>query len=181
MRIISGTYKGKSFQAPKAIKARPTTDFAKEALFSILENKIDIPACTVLDLFSGTGSISYEFASRGAIATTSVDANIASYRFINSNAIDWNMPIKAIKSETFKFLKKVDQTFDIIFADPPYALKKINQLPDAIFESEAAKKAKIIIIEHGQETDYSKHERHLETRVYSRVNFSFFKAFEQEA
>ncbi len=174
MRIISGTHKGRSIIAPKQIKARPTTDFAKESLFNILENQIDIEGIKVLDLFGGTGNISYEFASRGAQEVISVDKSMDSYKFINTFAHENKLAVKCVKSDVFKFLNKPKDAFPIVFADPPYALRNIITLPKVIFDNNWVAPGGLLIIEHGKETDYSKEPFYKETRVYSRVNFSFF-------
>lgn len=175
MRIISGTFKGKKIIAPKNIKARPTTDFAKESLFNILENKIDIAGMDVLDLFAGTGNISYELISRGANSVTSVDMALSSYKFINSFAHENEMNIKCVKADVFKYLKRMGNSYPLIFADPPYALRNLEQLPDLIFENGWLEENGLLIIEHGQESDFSQHPRLIDHRVYSRVNFSFFE------
>jgi 16S rRNA (guanine(966)-N(2))-methyltransferase RsmD len=175
MRIISGTHKGKSIVAPKQIKARPTTDFAKESLFNILENLVEIEGLKVLDLFGGTGNISYEFASRGAEEVLTVDKSMDSYKFINTFAHENGLPVKCVKSDVFKFLHKPKDTFPLVFADPPYDLRNIITLPKVIFDNNWVTPDGLLIIEHGRETDYSKELHYQETRVYSRVNFSFFQ------
>lgn len=175
MRIISGKFKGKKIVAPKSIKARPTTDFAKESLFNILEHKFDVQNIDVLDLFAGTGNISYELISRGASSVTSVDMALSSYKFINSFAHDNSMNIKCIKADVFKFLKKGGMSFPLIFADPPYALKNVDQIPNLVFDNGWLTDGGLLIVEHGQETDFSAHKRLVDHRVYSRVNFSFFE------
>lgn len=175
MRIISGKFKGKRIIAPKSIKARPTTDFAKESLFNILEHKFDFQDAEVLDLFSGTGNIGYELISRGAKSVTSVDMALSSYKFINSFAHENSMNIKCFKADVFKFLKRKGSAFPLVFADPPYALKNIHELPDLIFNNGWLQEGGLLIVEHGQETDFSEHPRLTDHRVYSRVNFSFFE------
>lgn len=175
MRIISGKYKGKKITAPKSIKARPTTDFAKESLFNILEHKVTIEGIEILDLFAGTGNISYELISRGAKKVTSVDMALSSYKFINSFAHENSMNIQCIKADVFKFLKKEGNSYPLIFADPPYAIKYLETLPDLILDNNWLSPGGLLIIEHGQETDFSKHERLIDHRKYSRVNFSFFE------
>lgn len=174
MRIISGTHKGQTIVAPKQIKARPTTDFAKESLFNILENKVDIEGIKVLDLFGGTGNISYEFASRGASEVLTVDKSMDSYKFINTFAHEHNLAVKCVKSDVFKFLNKPKDSFPLIFADPPYDLKNIKTLPEVIFANNWVDPDGLLVIEHGKETDFSKEPNYQYTRTYSRVNFSFF-------
>lgn len=175
MRIISGKYKGKRIIAPKSIKARPTTDFAKESLFNILDHQIDFDGLEVLDLFGGTGNIAYEFASRGALSVTSVDISIDSYKFINSFAFENQLPVKGVKYDVFKYLRKSIRQYPLIFADPPYSNKKIKEIPGLIFEYDWLMDDGILIVEHGRETDYSAEPNYIETRTYSKVHFSFFK------
>ncbi len=175
MRIISGKFKGKKVVAPKSIRARPTTDFAKESLFNILEHKFDFHGDDVLDLFAGTGNISYELISRGADRVTAVDMALSSYKFINSFARENEMNIKCVKADVFKFLKRGGNSYPLIFADPPYALKNLELIPDLIFENSWLEPHGLLIIEHGQETDFSNHPRRVDHRTYSRVNFSFFE------
>ena len=175
MRIIRGKLKGKRINAPKSIKARPTTDFGKESLFNILENQISIDQISVLDLFAGTGNISYEFASRGANKIICIDHQKSSINFINDSAKTFDLPIRAIKSDVFKFLKNTEHTFDMIFADPPYDHTKSHEIPLIIFNSSILHNKGLLIIEHGFENDFSSHENFIEKRTYSRVNFSFFK------
>ncbi|CAG5086264.1 16S rRNA (guanine(966)-N(2))-methyltransferase RsmD [Parvicella tangerina] len=175
MRIISGKFKGKRIIAPKSIKARPTTDFAKESLFNILEHKFDFQGADVLDLFAGTGNISYELISRGAAHVTAVDVSLASYKFINTFAHENEMNIKCIKADVFKFLKRQQNSYPLIFADPPYALKEISQLPNLIFDHNWLSSEGLLIIEHSQETSFKDHPRLIDHRKYSRVNFSFFE------
>lgn len=175
MRIIRGKYKGHRLTAPKAIKARPTTDFAKEGLFNILENTVDIIDASVLDLFTGTGNLSFEFTSRGAKSSIAVDISHVSVRFINEQAKKWNLPIKAFKNNVFKFLAKPIGTYDIIFADPPYALGGIEKIPDLVLQGELLASDGLLIVEHGKETDFSNHPNLVDSRNYSKVNFSFFR------
>ena len=174
MRIISGNLKGKRIKAPKAIKARPTTDFGKESLFNILENKIHISEIEALDLFAGTGNISFELASRGAKKVFCVDHQRASVDFINLSAQQLDLPILAKKHDVFKFLNNPQTTYDLIFADPPYGHSKTYDIPGIIFNSNILTKNGILVIEHGVENDFSKDKNFIEKRTYSRVNFSFF-------
>ena len=176
MRIIRGTLKGRKINAPNSIKARPTTDFAKESLFNILENTINLEDKQVLDLFTGTGNISFEFASRGAKNIISIDINYASIKFVNQTAEKLNLPVKASKIDVFKYLNISKEKFDIIFADPPYQSNRIKEIPEMIFNSGILNKSGILILEHGFENDFSLHKNLIDKRTYSRVNFSFFKA-----
>jgi 16S rRNA (guanine(966)-N(2))-methyltransferase RsmD len=180
MRILSGTHEGRSIVAPKQNKARPTTDFAKESLFNILENLVEIEGLKVLDLFGGTGNISYEFASRGAESVLTVDKSMDSYKFINTFAHEQVLNVKCVKSDVFKFLNKPKNSFPLVFADPPYDLRNIITLPKEIFANNWVAPGGLLIIEHGRETDFSKEMHYQESRVYSRVNFSFFRQEEMK-
>jgi 16S rRNA (guanine(966)-N(2))-methyltransferase RsmD len=176
MRIIGGQFKGRKINPPKNLNARPTTDFAKEALFNILQNQTETEGARVLDLFSGSGGIAFEFASRGAGSVTTVDLNFNHIKAIKFQAREWELKnFSAIKSDVFKYLGKADGEFDIVFADPPYAFKDIEHLPDAILKANVLADAGILIVEHGKDTDYSQHPNFDKTKVYSSVNFSFFK------
>ena len=163
MRIISGSHRGRQIFPDKSFSARPTTDFAKENLFNVLTNYMDLEDISALDLFSGTGSISYEFASRGAREIVSIEQNYKHYMFIRRTA----------KELGFKHIK-IYKT-DLIFADPPYKLDKIDDIPAAIFDNELLAENGIAIIEHPANTDFSSHPRFSEHRQYGSVNFSLFR------
>jgi 16S rRNA (guanine(966)-N(2))-methyltransferase RsmD len=178
MRIISGTHKGRVMHPPKNLPVRPTTDFAKESLFNILNNHIDFEELKVLDLFCGTGNISFEFSSRGSTDITSVDDNYHCCDFVKKTSSDFKMDqIKVIKSDAFSFLKKTPNTYDIIFADPPYImeLQKLELILELVFSKNLLKPDGWLIIEHGEQADLSKHPNFSEHRKYGNVNFSFFK------
>ncbi len=178
MRIISGTHRGRVIHPPKNLPVRPTTDFAKESLFNILNNHFDYEDLKVLDLFCGTGNITYEFASRGSNDITSVDDNYHCCEFVKKTIAVFNMDqVKVIKSEAFSFLKKTAGTYNIIFADPPYEMEaeKFQQLPELVFSKNLLKPEGCLIIEHGEQTDFSKYPNFFEHRKYGNVNFSFFK------
>lgn len=177
MRIISGSHKGRQISPNKGFAARPTTDFAKENLFNVLNNYIDIEGSTVLDLFSGTGSISYEFASRGAEAVTSVEVNYKHFIFIKKTAQELGFKnMNVFKNDTFSACKKLKgRKFDLIFADPPYDLKNIADVPAAIFDNELLADGGLAIVEHPASVEYSTHPRFSEHRQYGSVNFSIFK------
>lgn len=176
MRIISGKYKGKTIQAPKQLPVRPTTDFAKEGLFNIIENSFDINELSVLDLFCGTGNISFEFASRGAKNITSVDANNHCVRFVKetSNSLELKN-LQLIKQDVFRFLKRATQQFDFIFADPPYQLKELVEIPDLIFKNNWLNDGGWFVLEHDKFVEFSKHPNFFQHRKYGNVNFSFFQ------
>jgi len=137
MRIISGLYKSRKIVAPKNLPVRPTTDMAKESLFNIINNLYYFQDISVLDLFSGTGNISYEFASRGTEQITSVDQDFGCIKFINQTAEAFDMPIQTIKSNVYKFLEKTNMQFDVVFADPPYNFpdEQFAKIPELIFQN----------------------------------------------
>lgn len=175
MRIIGGTYKGKQIIAPKNLPVRPTTDFAKEGLFNILNHKIDFEDLTVLDLFCGTGNISLEFASRGAKKIYSVDKHTPCLYFLKDTAKSLKMnTIFTDRADVFKYLEKSITTFDLIFADPPYELENIEIIHELVFKNNLLNPDGILIIEHGQKTDLSSKAHYIETRKYGNVHFSFF-------
>nr|WP_297785898.1 RsmD family RNA methyltransferase [uncultured Allomuricauda sp.] len=177
MRIISGKYKGKRLTAPKKLPVRPTTDMAKEALFNILNNKYYFDEIEVLDLFSGTGNISFEFASRGTEKITAVDGFHGCVRFISKIAQELGFSISTIKSDVFKFLQGTPQKFDLIFADPPYDFDKAEflRIADLVFEKELLLEDGLLIIEHSEQTDLSEHPKFSEERKYGGSVFSFFE------
>src|SRR6476469_1844608 len=149
MRIVGGRLKGIRFYPPKNLPVRPTTDLAKEALFNILQNLYDLDTLTILDLFSGTGNISLEFASRDAERIISVDKNFGCYQYLKKIAEEQKLnQIKAVKADVFKFLKKETDQFDLIFADPPYDLSSIPEIPQLVFERELLTKNGMLIVEH---------------------------------
>lgn len=179
-RIISGKWKAKKISAPKNFDVRPTTDFAKEALFSIIENKYDLEFCSVLDLFAGIGSISLEFASRGCNDVTSVEMNPKHCAFINSTASELGMSlqINVQRGDAFDWLKKFrgKKSFELIFADPPYQLeeKKYEELISLILNNNFLKENGTFILEH-QTRMKLEHPNLIDSRKYGNVSFSFFK------
>ncbi|MBI9059273.1 MAG: RsmD family RNA methyltransferase [Labilibaculum sp.] len=176
MRIVSGTHKGRRITPDKSFKARPTTDFAKENLFNVINNLIELEDLYVLDLFGGTGGISYEFASRGAKKVICVEKDYRHFTFIQKTIKDLKFEqILAIKSDVFRFLRNYAQKFDLIFADPPYDLRSIETIPELVFEKELLAEDGILIVEHGSKNDFSTHPNFFELRTYGSVNFSFFK------
>lgn len=175
MRIIRGKYKGKRILAPKNIKARPTTDFAKEALFNVLGNEYDFEGLEVLDLFAGIGSISLEFASRGAKKVDAVDIALQSIKFINKMSEELKLPIRSFKYNAFTYLNKPYSKYNIIFADPPYGMEELDKIPKLVFENKMLKEFGVLIVEHDKKTDLSEHPNFIRTRNYGKVNFSFFE------
>ncbi|MBI1222715.1 MAG: 16S rRNA (guanine(966)-N(2))-methyltransferase RsmD [Bacteroidetes bacterium] len=174
MRIIAGKYKGHVIHAPKAIPARPTTDRSKESLFNILLNKMDLEGIRVLDLFSGTGNMAYEFASRGAKEVIAVDQNATAVRFISDTFKKLGVEGRVVRANAMSYHKKVQESFDLIFADPPYALKGIAELPQAVLESQALEVGGWFIMEHGTQLKPG-NEYLTEQRVYGQSAFSFYQ------
>jgi len=175
VRIIGGQYKGRNFTLPKGLPVRPTTDFAKEGLFNILNNRVDLDGAKILDLFSGTGHISLEFASRGAGAVTAVDLHTKCVAFLRSAAAEVDAPIQTIKSDVFSFLKSAIGSYDLIFADPPYDLPNIPEIHQWIMDKNLLNENAWLIIEHGPRTNLSELAGFKDQRKYGNVNFSFFQ------
>lgn len=175
MRIVGGKYKGRRITPPYGLKARPTTDFAKEALFNILANRIDFESVTVLDLFSGTGSISFEFASRGAEMVHLVEKESKQISAIRSVINHIGIPnIITFHADTRVFLKACDYMYDIVFADPPYDLPWLKELPGMVLSSGVLKDNGFFILEHPKKMSFGDQEGFFEHRSYGSVNFSFF-------
>ncbi|MCE3227781.1 MAG: methyltransferase protein [Bacteroidetes bacterium] len=175
MRIINGSHKGRVIKVPKGLPVRPTTDFAKEGLFNILTNKIDFDSVKFLDLFSGTGHISLEFASRGCKHITSIDKNFQCAGFLRSTSKELGFDINAVKGDVFDYLKKSKTKYDLIFADPPYDLPNIEEIHSLVFEKDILNENGLLIIEHGPKTDLSSKDHFSQHRKYGNVNFSFFE------
>ncbi len=181
MRIISGKHKGRRITAPKKLPVRPTTDMAKEGLFNILNNLYSFNEITVLDLFSGTGNISFEFASRGTENITAVDANAGCIQFIHKGSKELDFPIEALKMDAFTFLDRTKTQYDIIFADPPYSLQENHflKLPDLVFENKLLREDGVLIVEHSPQTQLEDHPYFQKSRKYGSSVFSFFKKTDQ--
>lgn len=178
MRIITGLYKGRHFDIPRTFKARPTTDFAKENIFNVLNSYMDFEDATALDLFSGTGSISLELLSRGCRQVVSVEANRDHANFIRQCMQKLGTEKHVlIRGDVFRFMKSCHQQFDFIFADPPYALKELPTIPDLVFEYDLLKPDGVFVFEHGKQNDFSENKFFVEHRAYGSVNFSLFKPF----
>ncbi len=177
MRIISGKYKGKRLTAPKKLPVRPTTDMAKEGLFNILNNTYSFSKISVIDLFSGTGNISYEFASRGTQEVTAVDAHYACLGYIKNIAKELDFPIETIKSDVYSFLEKTNLKADIIFADPPYDFeeKQFLRIPELVFERDLLKEEGVLIIEHSKYTKIEDSPYFIKSRKYGGSVFSFYQ------
>lgn len=177
MRIISGEFKGRRITAPKQLPVRPTTDIAKESLFNILNNHYYFDEITVLDLFAGTGNISYEFASRGCESVTAVDADYGCVKFINATAADFEMPIEVIKADVFKFLKQHKQSYTLIFADPPYDFSDIQfaEIIQLVFDNNLLDDNGMLVIEHSKHTNLSILPNFSFLKNYGGSTFSFFE------
>lgn len=177
MRVITGKYKGRHFDVPRTFKARPTTDFAKENLFNVLKGYLDWEeAPTALDLFSGTGSITLELLSRGCSRVISVEKDRLHYGFIRGFleklGDEAGVPVCG---DVFKYLERCNEQFDFVFADPPYQLPNIDELPDLVMARGIVKENGLFVLEHGKTNDFSQHPNFLEHRSYGSVNFSFFR------
>ena len=176
MRIITGTYKGRHFDIPRSFKARPTTDFAKENIFNVMNGYVDFDGATALDLFAGTGSISLELLSRGCRQVVSVEMDRDHAAFIRQCVQKLNCKNHIlIRGDVFRFLKSCHQQFDIIFADPPYALPTLAEIPDLVFHHDLLKPGGLFVFEHGKQNEFARHPNYVEHRAYGSVNFSLFK------
>jgi len=176
MRIVSGVHRGRRIKVPKYFNLRPTTDFAKEGLFNVLNNTIDIYGLEVLDCFFGTGNISLEFISRGASEVTSVDINKDSYKFLSGIATEWGIEnIEVYRSDVFIHLRQDYNKYDLIFADPPFDLPERTTIPDLVFENELLKEDGMLIVEHSRETDFTAHKNFVKTKKFGSVFFTFFE------
>ncbi len=177
MRIVGGTHRRRNIAPPRNFRARPTTDFAKENLFNILNNLYDFEECTLLDLFSGTGSISYEFASRGARRVVSVELNPLHQKFIADTARELGFTqIESVRTNAFVCIGHIRETFDIIFADPPYDMEGIDRLPSLVFGRHLINEGGLFILEHSDAYNFEGAPHFSETRTYGSVHFSFFRA-----
>lgn len=175
MRIISGKFRGRRLNPPGNLPLRPTTDMAREALFSILYNLYDFEEISMLDLFCGTGAIALECNSRGCEQVTAVDINIKCIEFIKKTGTEWGAEgLHALKADAFKFIENTHQQWDIIFADPPYIMRESLMLPTMVAVKKILKPGGRLIIEHPAELVFKNEPGFLEQRSYSRVQFSFF-------
>ncbi len=176
MRIISGTYKGRHFNPPKNITARPTTDFAKESLFNLLQNRMDFHDIDVLDLFAGTGSIGLECVSRGAREVTAVELAHVQQNFIIQTCRQLGIRnLNLIRGDVFRFVNACNMQYHFIYADPPYALPELPLLPTLVFEKQLLRPNGWFVLEHSANDDFSNHPHFIEHRRYGSVNFSFFQ------
>ncbi len=176
MRIIGGSLKGRLIEPPAGLRARPTTDYARESLFNILNNRISFPDVSVLDLFSGTGAISYEFASRGSCNIDLVEIDPRHCAFIARMVRQFDLEgVRVHRMSVTKWLEVCTRSYDIIFADPPYDLKWLGELPSLVMDSMAVNDDTTFILEHPRTMDFSDNEWFSEHRYYGNVNFSFFR------
>ncbi len=176
MRIISGIYGRRRFDIPSSFSARPTTDFAKENIFNVISNYIDFEGLDALDLFAGTGSISFELLSRECRCVTAVEKNNAHASFISKVAKELKTnSLRLIRGDVFRYLNTApSKSFDFIFADPPYALKELPEVPSLIFERDLLRDGGIFVMEHPKTNDFSNLPYFCQHRVYGSVNFSIF-------
>lgn len=182
MRIITGQYKGRHFEVPRSFKSRPTTDFAKENIFNVLNGYLDFEGASALDLFTGTGSITLELLSRGCGDVVSVELEREHVAFIRQCLQKLGADnCSLIRGDVFRFLKSCKRKFDFIFADPPYALQELPRIPDMVLgenaESCLLKEDGVFVFEHGKQYDFSQHPLFVEHRAYGSVNFSIFKGW----
>ncbi|MFV0310025.1 MAG: RsmD family RNA methyltransferase [Dysgonomonas sp.] len=177
MRIISGKYKGRRFDPPKSFKARPTTDFAKENLFNVLNNTVDWEDTIALDLFGGTGGISFELVSRGCLQVTCVEKNFNHASFVEKTKEELKIKseLLLLKMDVFSYLERCREQFDLIFADPPYDMKNFLDVSRIVFEKDLIKPGGIFILEHPKDYDFSGLPLFEEKRIYGSVNFSIFR------
>ena len=182
MRIISGIYRSRRFNIPHTFKARPTTDFAKENLFNVLNKYLDYESgITALDLFSGTGSISLELLSHGCERVISIEKDPVHHAFIRQNLkelkTDKCIPLRG---DAFRFINHCKEKYDFIFADPPYDLPELTTIPDLIFKKKLLKDGGLFVLEHGKQNNFENNPYFLEKRIYGSVNFSFFQIKEKQ-
>ncbi len=177
MRIISGKYKGRRISPPKNLPVRPTTDMSKEALFNVLNNHFNFGGLKILDLFAGTGNISYEFASRGCDNVIAVDGDFGCIKFIKQTAQEFDFTITAIKSDVMAFLQKNTSSYDIIFADPPYGFDQetFEKIVKTVFERELLEDDGMMIIEHSKYTKMTELDNFSFQKGYGGSFFSFFE------
>lgn len=175
IRIIGGELKGRRITAPSNLPVRPTTDYAKEGLFNVLNNRIDFTSVKALDLFAGTGNISYELGSRGCPEITAVDAEFRCIRFIGETAEKLGLKqIRTVRSDVYTFISRAKAQWDLIFADPPFAQTGLVKIPGLIFENKLLRPGGILIVEHPERIIFPDTANLLENRHYGKVNFSIF-------
>jgi 16S rRNA (guanine966-N2)-methyltransferase len=180
VRIISGKYKGRNL-GTKIFNARPTTSFARESLFNILNNYFHFDKVSILDLFSGSGSISFEFASRGCMQIDLIENNYKNYKYITDFLKKLNLTqIRAIKGNVFRYLDHCVKKYDLIFADPPFDLEEMDSIPQKIFERNLLSEDGWFILEHSKSNNFKIHPNFREERIYGAVHFSIFINYKKE-
>lgn len=182
MRIIRGRYQRRQIVAPGNLPVRPTTDMAKESLFNILENYMDFESVNALDLFAGTGNISYELVSRGCPKVISVDQDFGCVKFIRETATKLNMEeLVTVRSDVFRFLASHKMKYQLIFADPPYDCQRYDELVELVFSNNLLTDDGLFVVEHSKHIHFEDHPHFMEQRHYGKVNFSFFaQTFDQQ-
>ena len=176
MRIIRGKYGRRRFDVPTNITARPTTDFARENIFNVIENLIDLEGATALDLFAGTGAISFELVSRGCSLVTAVEKSSIQYNFIRKVASVLDDPaLHVVRGDVFRFIDTAARPYDLVFADPPYDLPDFGAIPQKILDSKLLAPGSLFIMEHSKKYDFSDLPGFFEHRAYGSVNFSLFR------
>jgi len=175
LRIIGGAHKRRLLKVPSGLPVRPTTDMAKEALFNVLNNHFDFEAIRVIDLFSGTGNIAIEFASRGSLEVVAVEKHPRCIDFIRKVIQELSLDnLRIVRADAFRFLGFCKGGFDIIFADPPYDMESIERIPGMVFEKNLLAPRGWLIVEHSAASRFRNHPNLIEERKYGKVNFSFF-------
>ncbi|MAC16878.1 MAG: 16S rRNA (guanine(966)-N(2))-methyltransferase RsmD [Flavobacteriales bacterium] len=175
MRIIGGKLKGRRFSPPRHFKGRPTTDFGREGLFNLLRSRLELEGLEALDLFAGSGAVSYELASRGAVAVTSIEQDASACRYIQQQARDFELDaIRVVRADAFAFLSRAMTQFELVFADPPYTEPRLDTLPGLVGEAGLVAKGGLFILEHGDRKDFAEEPGFVEMRKYGHVHFSFF-------
>ena len=182
MRIIRGRYQRRQIVAPSNLPVRPTTDMAKESLFNIIDNHFDLEETEAMDLFAGTGNISYELVSRGCPKAVAVDSDFGCVRFIRETALKLDMKeLLVVRSDVYKFLEKHTMQYDLIFADPPYDCQLYDELVQLIFDRNLLREGGMFVLEHDKRHHFEEHPHFMEQRHYGKVNFSFFAQTIEEA
>lgn len=175
MRVIGGRLKGRRFAPPRHFKGRPTTDFGREGLFNLLRSRLHLDGLEALDLFAGSGAVSYELASRGAVSVTAVEMDAGSCRYIQKQAQDFGLDaIRVLRADAFAFLGKAMTQFDLVFADPPYTEPRLEELPSLVRTAGLVAPGGLFVLEHGDRRDFAEAEGFVEMRKYGHVHFSFF-------
>lgn len=175
MRIIAGSLRGRRLNPPQNLPVRPTTDMARESLFNILNNYVDYEECSVMDLFAGTGAVSFEFVSRGVREVTSIDINAQCTDYVKAECVRMGVRnMHVVRADVFDLLKRANRKFDIVFADPPYALEGLATLPDMVFERQVLTEDGIFVLEHPRDYSFEEHPHFWQHRNYGKVNFTFF-------